>query len=837
MPRRAVLLLLLLGACDHESSTVPDVGEAGLDAGRPDLAGPDAPPAPGLYLQVDEALPGWLTPRLRELLTGATSLEVRTILPSRPVDPPPPAGSVWLSVGQTSALVKLAPPDDPALKGLKPDGYLLRSRSEGGVTYIVATGRADPSLHGIQTNRGALYGAYAALEALGYAFLHPLAPIKPAALTLPVKPLDVTRAPHWPRRGLHIHTMHPIELTELLNGWGEQGTGDQAGFDKMLGEWRLFCEWMLANRQNMVEWVLLSAPQWASFAESSVRQKRLAKLVQVAHEHGLAAGVDVGIALQQQNTFRLIQSTGELSDEMAQIHARVDYLMAAGFDFLSTEIGTSEFTSPDDTKMLAWIDELATYLEKSHKASVHIKIHCSTGQVAPNFIDPATGKPINYNFLPHFAVPQVGVLPHTVQVYALDDPAPTYGNTDFGYMRDFLRQEAGLRPVLWHPETAYWVSYDVDVPLFLPLYAQRRLHDLRLIADDEIKGRTGSGARKGSRIQGQMTFSSGWEWGYWLADVVTARAVYDPQLGAPSTQAALQALLQQALGSFGAASSELAQQLSLLAGEQHQLLVLGQANGQIPTTVVQRNGQAYLQGWEAFDDLGSLVSGLPGLPKMQTQPDKLGLVSMRNPLHGGPSYSKELRPLLAEMAQRFTDRHAAMTPIRSKVPQPMLPLFDELLDGAEITALRARQVLGLYDYVDGLDLLGKPSPAAQQALFDARSALKQAAQVVARREQHYRVPAERIAGWRDNPTAYRFTYLWTVRRLHYWWRDEGKAVDAPLSPCYLNIMDPATIAFGEGFWVDAAPWIQQVLGALGLGSFVGECLTAPSAEPVYPPLP
>jgi hypothetical protein len=31
-------------------------------------------------------------------------------------------------------------------------------------------------------------------------------------------------------------------------------------------------------------------------------------------------------------------------------------------------------------------------------------------------------------------------------------------------------------------------------------------------------------------MDGQMNFDSGWEWGYWLSDVVTARASWDPLL-------------------------------------------------------------------------------------------------------------------------------------------------------------------------------------------------------------------------------------------------------------------------------------------------------------------
>lgn len=64
------------------------------------------------------------------------------------------------------------------------------------------------------------------------------------------------------------------------------------------------------------------------------------------------------------------------------------------------------------------------------------------------------------------------------------------------------------------------VNVDVDVPLFLPLYGERRLHDLLLLAHDED--------RLGTQLAGVLNFDSGWEWGYWLNDVILAAAAWDP---------------------------------------------------------------------------------------------------------------------------------------------------------------------------------------------------------------------------------------------------------------------------------------------------------------------
>ena len=48
----------------------------------------------------------------------------------------------------------------------------------------------------------------------------------------------------------------------------------------------------------------------------------------------------------------------------------------------------------------------------------------------------------------------------------------------------------------------------------------------------------GRGPHAGGRMDGQMTFSSGWEWGYWLSDVVAAEAAWDPRTGAAANASA-----------------------------------------------------------------------------------------------------------------------------------------------------------------------------------------------------------------------------------------------------------------------------------------------------------
>lgn len=826
------------GALPDTGSAVPDTGVVADDAGQPDVGFPadsglpadsGVPPAPKVVLFLGADVPPALSERVQALLT---SVDTRPVELATDLAPPYAPGSLLIALGEHPVTRRLIP--EAELAALGSEAFVVRSGDVDGAPVIAADGNPlDPDPFG-HANLGLGYGTYALLESLGYAFLHPLAPTLPAALPPEAPAVDRAEAPRWRIRGLQLHTMHPLELTDLLNGWGPGGPTDATGWQAMLQEWDAFLEWMLAQRQNRVHWVLLWAATWAEFADGAERIARLATLVDRAHALGIAVGVDVPIALHQQHAYQLLRNDGELADEVAEIEARVDHLMGAGFDYLATENGSSEFTHPPDTELVAWMDALAEHLRTAHGKPAYIKIHISQGQYGETYTDPDTGEALNINLIPHYALPSMGVMPHTVQHYALDDPAPTYGNTDFDWIREFLQEEVGAREVVWHPESAYWVSFDIDVPLYLPIYGERRFHDLRLLSGDEAAGRMGRGPHAGGQMDGQIVFSSGWEWGYWLNDVMAARAAWNPRDDIADEGAALRDLLAEIFAPFGPAAPALVDHVVDAAETQRGLLILGEVNGVAPSAVTRRNAQAYLQGSETWDDVSDLAGSLP-LPigPATTQPDKLGLVEMRNPLHSPPGYSREVEPLLAATAREHDRLATALEALAPAIPAEVRPLYEDLADSARITALRAEQVHGLYDYVDGyFDLDQNPR---RVRLAAARAALDAALPIVARREAAYRVDADRIAGWRNGPTAYEYGYLWTVRSLFFWWRDEGKAVDAPVSPCYLNIINPADVGFGEGLVVDAARVLRNVSEDIpGLGSLT-ECLAETRAEPIMPP--
>lgn len=669
---------------------------------------------------------------------------------------------------------------------------------------------------------GNIYAAYTLLEKLGFSFLHPLKVILPDKLNL-TNDINISETPRWHKRGMHIHTMHPLELTNFLNGWGEDNAYDEDSWASMMPEWDLVLEWLVANRQNNVHWVLLEGPSWEEFSTSTLRKERLSKIVQRAHDYGLGVGIDVPIALEQQHAFRLVKDS-EGENWKSEMEERIDWLMDIDFDYIFTETGTSEFTHSKPSVMLEMMNHLSIYLDETYQKRAAIKIHSSSGQTAEGYPDPITGEDINFNFLPHFADSRLGVLPHTVEFYSLDDPAPTYGNTDFSFIRDFMNYEAGSREVLWYPETAYWVSFDIDLPLFLPLYAERRVYDLKLIASDEDNMKTGIGDKKGGKIDGQFVFSSGWEWGYWLNDVIAARASWNPNYNNETSVEYMRIMLKDLLKNFGEVKDDLSDLIIDYAIAEENLLVLGKINGVGPDDINLRNGQAYMQGVETWDDVSDQADDLPIGGAQMTQPDRLGLVEMRQ---GRGSYSSEIEPLLNEMEGRFLVLRNRFIGLESRIPNKMLPFFKDFINGAKITYLRAKQIHGLYDYVDGywddpFKLDDEFQSWRMSRLNSARSALDEAKEVVADQENYYKVPKDRVISWSSGPTSYKFKYLWTVHSLYYWWRDEGKAVDSPSSPCYMNIIDPVDTSGNSSI---------SILKTLGIYE---DCVVIPSKEPIYP---
>lgn len=743
-----------------------------------------------------------------------------------------------------------------------------------------------------KTLRAVTFALYELLQRFGFAFLHPLKPIKPDKLLLAHR-LDILETPRWEFRGTHYHTQHPLELTNLLNGYDSHaGTSDREAWAIALPAWEDYLDWMLAQKQMYVEWMLLGdtkvnpephlrGSESPGFEWSEARCERLRNLTTYAHARGLEVGADVPLTLRQQHALSLLSAKTAGAwwdhDSRAEVEVRtnIEWLLQCGFDHVGTELGTTEFTkglpASELVRLLNVVQETL-----GPKRKLLVKNHCSTGQVADGFADPRPsheGETLNFNYVSYYADSKVVSMPHTVQAYSLKDKAPTYGNKDFSDLKDWTKflLEKG-RPMVFYPETSYWVNYDISVPLFLaPTYASDRLEDAETI--DAMPGKS----------LGQLNFESGFQFGYWLAN--SAQALIAWQKPESESRSLFQVFwkLLHFTGPTDADETGLRGRLSQLlvesAEEQRRLLVRGdrREGSELITTepgpglgLGSATGMAYLQGSEGLSDLASLVSRY--LQKGAPQPDRLLfsdlwheapvmifrmlraatggseavvdslLGSRRNVVNRYHWYKDQLRPLLYDMNVTFSHLAEQFQELPTAATEAVNDAVQDLVVSAKLLSLRSTQVLALYDHAAdcGKHPIEGTSTHCALLLEQARRSLTAAHSLVAERTSHFGL--ERLGGngeklvleWGSPaPTAYSYGYLWAARQLFYWQRDQAIVEKRISDPCFGTINDPTELGL-EGGGPRSIRWIASSLQRLldnGLWQVaLSECI-GPKEEP------
>lgn len=339
---------------------------------------------------------------------------------------------------------------------------------------------------------------YLGVQKLGFLFPHPRMQISPTfAEAKKVCGKTFSWRPAVKYSGFHLHTLHPSEWVHgFLLGKTEIATD--------------FVRWLARNQQNIVDLSLLDMEEETIF-------KNLKAPFALAKNFGIHTGVVAGMAFHQQNHFKLISIFGSLFESLSlsQLSENLERLLKnVELSFINLEAGTSEFTPTRYDLSLKWMNRAAEIAEKKGVATL-IKIHTSSNQA-----DPEYG---NFNFLPSRANTNVGVLPHTVFFYGIEDEsAPMYGNKNFHHMRDFMLQEKDKRRTWFYPETSYFCVLDIDAPLFFTDYLLTRARDTAFLHKNGV--------------QGQLNFSTGHELGYWLFDWSFALLnnldyAFDPMIG------------------------------------------------------------------------------------------------------------------------------------------------------------------------------------------------------------------------------------------------------------------------------------------------------------------
>lgn len=560
---------------------------------------------------------------------------------------------------------------------------------------------------------GMQYGLAAALEAFGYRFAHPRHTKKPPRIHL-----DADATPsgeHAPqvdvRRGLHLHTLHPIEA--MFDFW-------LPGDDHLSGAKRVI-DFVVANRGNYVQWCALDDITTAADQGAAWRAHTRA-INQAAH----ARGVRTGIALQLFGTSNL-QKAYDLTDNSVLdpkvLTGRLQAILDGnGFDAVNISFG--EFFGVDPGVFVAALDQAYAAMQ-AVQPGIEVMATIHVGNY-PDLQITWQGKQQLYYFLVQYANPAIVPWIHTVMYYNLfEDAGQAYLHDDFAQHRAFLldRLQQGKKAG-YFPETAYWVAFDCSVPMMLPLYVRSRWEDLQGIA-------------KVAHLADHVLFSSGWEWGYWLNDVTALRMSYE-------RPASWGDAVAQQLAAWGEAGKSAAQLLVKIGDMEHDALI-GQRLA------------PYLAGRDLIIDLGEKM-GKIGAP---TRPALDGIATL-------PAAQRTaLKTTVAQLAA-FSQALAPLAKQLQQLDRDGEPWLAELSDGAAITALRAHFVQQLW----ALAVKAADEPLQEQEFAPLEVDLDAAKQVIARRQGGlWDGKGTRLVQDAPNPTRYQYGYLRDAHSLCFWRRE------------------------------------------------------------------
>jgi hypothetical protein len=355
----------------------------------------------------------------------------------------------------------------------------------------------------------------------------------------------------------------------------------------------------------------------------------------------------------------------------------------------------------------------------------------------------------------------MGIYPHTVMYYDLRGPAPVYDNKDFSALYAWmLSMIDGVRKVYYYPETAYWCSFDIDVPSFLPVYAFNRWKDLNLLVD---KG-----------LDGHVDFTSGHEWGYWLSDWAVARYTWNSRR--VWTEA-----LDRLADVFGAAGPSVAASIRDLALTQEEFLI-------------GRNLASYLAGEDTWDELGYLFG-------TTTHPQPLRFAELYKMDEAG--VRRFAATTLADLEAMKEEFGALLGRIQDACARSALagqPWCGELADGFRVDAERASHAYHLWAgacarRLNELGVQPDGESVAQSHFTQARALTREFRQTVKQREAHYRYPLLYSIGWKRSVTSYDYRYLYQASNAYWLRRYERQAIDKNFNPFLMNLVDPIWFFF------------------------------------------
>lgn len=578
---------------------------------------------------------------------------------------------------------------------------------------------------------GVQYGLAHVLEAMGWRFYHPWRAHLPDTVEAPALGEDAGRTfePDMTKRGIQIHTIHPIEGYYDL--W-------EPGEENLEGAKRIV-DWLVKNRANYLQWVALDNIQQGELAVERWMPHTEA-IVDYAHGRGLRTGLNIQLfgASNLQRAFDLIDAEGVDTRTVARERLST-ILPEPGFDEINLTFG--EFFAADPA---AFVDNVNIVREVIGELDPDVVM--SAGIHVGDYEETRVtymGEDLLYYFLIKFADPSIIHYVHTVMFYNLfEDAGGAYLHDEFVEHREYLldRLRAG-EPVAYWPESAYWVAFDNSVPQYFPVYVRSRWLDVHRIAET-------AAAEGFAPLDQHILFSTGWEWGYWQNDYATLRLGY-------TRPDRWEALFEDMFAPYGPAGAEVAGAIVDLTRAQQ-------------AGLIEQRLTPYIAGRDAVIDVGENMG-------IVSQPDRPSFeeVAAMDATARAAFVTSVIEPLdtLADATE------AALARLRAAGAPEDDPFIRELFDGFEVDVHRTRFAHAIWSAAVAKSA-GEPAEPHIEAAVQAMEAGQ--VPVTRRHESLHDPDTESMLLRNRNSTLYHHGYLFYAVDLCYWRREIAEARTALL---------------------------------------------------------
>ena len=562
------------------------------------------------------------------------------------------------------------------------------------------------------------YGLAELLEAFNFRFFHPWGVKAPATLASP----DSSGAfgkmftPQMSLRGLHLHTLHPIESYYAF--WSPDAS--------MANDARRIVDWVIKNRGNYIEWSALDniVPPGAT---QDAWHTQTAAIIAEAHQRGIRIGIGTELfgTGNLQQSFDLLDNVPD-TNAQADINARL-HILLDGLAWDVVDLSFGEFAATDPNLFIDSVNQSYAGLQQiAPGTELAATIHMDN---SPGLQINYMGQTLPYYFLVQFADPHIVPWIHSVMYYDLFQSAGgAYGYEMFAQHLAYLQNRlTANQPVAYYPESAYWVAFDDSVPTYLPVYMHSRWTDMK-----QLPG-----------LQQHVLFSTGWEWGYWQNDYATLRMNF-------SLPTDWSAPVQQMFAPWGAQGQALAQQIKALGELQSQALIDQQLG-------------PYLAGRDSLVDSGAKAGIISQPPRVQFADILTMLADAR---------TQFVQSVVTPLATLQASTEQIQSSVNSLSLDPQDPWLSETLDGFAIDVARTQYMAALYQGVVAFASTG--SDAGWLAKADA--ALANAQTIIQRRHAHLHYPSPSLLLESTvNATLYQYGYLMEADTLCYWQRERGQA--------------------------------------------------------------